>query len=243
VTKRIRYNFHCDNDPNSDNYPTPTITLTVTTTLLWHHKQPCLYSNCFNADMEDSMYTFHQQKLNLLHEIYLVYCTHKPNNMKSRFPWYMALLYCSTVFIESSQCGFQAQRPVYPLLRMWQRALGEWSILSFDISQIISQHTPTLPYSICPRDDESTCTIRLMKHVVLVFKDPQGVILPMMVTMQKWFTISKLLIEAHQRLTVQPSGEGYATLRLWFHTFGIRLQWTISSITFTTIMICRQNLE
>jgi len=67
----------------------------------------------------------HQQKLNLLHCFYLVYCTHKLKNMKSRFPWNMALLYCSRVFFESSRCCFQAPWPMYPRLRMWQRALEE----------------------------------------------------------------------------------------------------------------------
>jgi hypothetical protein len=33
-----------------------------------------------------TMIAIHQQKLNLLHEIYLVYCTHKLKKMKSRFP-------------------------------------------------------------------------------------------------------------------------------------------------------------
>ena len=142
--------------------------------------------------------TFHQQKLNLLHQIYLVYCTHKLKKMKSRFPWNMALLYCSRVFFESSRCCFQASRPVYPRLQMSQRALDERFTLPLAISQIISRHTPTSPNSISPRDDDSTRSIRLMKRVVLVFKDPHGLIWPMIVTMQKWFTIFNLLIRDRQ---------------------------------------------
>ena len=37
--------------------------------------------------------------------------------------------------------------------------------------------------------------ICLMKRVVLVFNDPHGIIWPMIVTMQKWFTIFNLLIQ------------------------------------------------
>jgi len=137
----------------------------------------------------------HQQKLNLLHWIYWIYCTHKLKKMKSRFPWNMALLDCSRVFVESSQCCFQASWPVYPRLRMWQQALDELFTLPLAISQMISRHTPTSPNSISPRDDDSTRSIRLMKRVVLVFKDPHGLIWPMIVTMQKWFMIFNLLIQ------------------------------------------------
>ena len=135
----------------------------------------------------------HQQKLNLLQWIYLVYWTHKLIKMKSRFPWNMALLECSRVFFGLPRCCFQASRPVYPRLRMWQSALDERFTLPLEISQIISQHTLTSPNSISPRDDDSIHSIHLMKSVVLVFKDPHGSIWPMIVTMQKWFTIFKLL--------------------------------------------------
>jgi len=87
----------------------------------------------------------YQQKLTILHEIYLVYCTHKLTKMKSRFPWNMALLDCSKLFFESSWCCFQASQTVYPLLQMWQRALDEQFTLPLAISQIISRYTSTLP--------------------------------------------------------------------------------------------------
>jgi len=145
----------------------------------------------------------HQQKLNLLHQIYLVYGTHKVKKMKSRFPWNMALLFCSRVFFESSRCCFQASRPVYQPLRMWQRALDERFTLPFALSQTISWHTPTSPNSISPRDDDSTRSIHLVKHVVFVFKDPHGLIWPTIVTMQKWFTRFNLLIRDHQQLAVR----------------------------------------
>jgi len=163
--------------------------------------------------------------------------------MKLRVPWNMAVLYCSRVFFESSRCCFQASRPVYPLLRMWQRALDERFRLLLSISQIIPRHTPTSPDLISPRDDDSTHSIRSMKPVVLVFKDAHGSMWPMIVTMQKWFTILNLLIQDRQYLPVPPSWERYASSRLWFHSFDIRLQQTISSIKFTTIMIYQRNLE
>ena len=144
--------------------------------------------------------------------------------MKLRFPWNMALLYYSRVFFELLQCCFQVSQPVYPLLRMWQRALDERFTLPLAISQIISRHTTTLPNLICPHNDDSTCSICLMKHVVLVFKDPHGLIWPMIVTMQKWFTIFTLLIQDHQYLAILALWEGYASSRLWFHAFEIRLQ-------------------
>jgi len=84
--------------------------------------------------------------------------------------------------------------------------------------------TLKVPNLICLRDSDSTRSIRLMKHVGLVFKDPHGLIWPMIVTMQKWFTIFNLLIKDHSAHEVQVLGEGYASSRLWFHTFVIRLQ-------------------
>jgi len=155
----------------------------------------------------------------------------------------MALLYCSSVFFEVSQCCFQASWRVYPLLRMWQRALDQLFPRPLVISQIISWHTPTLPNSICPHNDDSTRSIHSMMRVVLVFKDPHGSIWPMIVAMQNWFTIVNLLIQDHQYFAVQPLWEGCASLQLWFHAFELRLQWTSSSITITTIMIYRRNLE
>jgi len=77
---------------------------------------------------------------------------------------------------------------------MWQRALNEWFTLLLAISHIISRHTPTLASMICPCDDDSTRSVHLMKRVVLVLNDPPGSIWPMIVTMQKWFTVLNLLI-------------------------------------------------
>jgi hypothetical protein len=123
----------------------------------------------------------HQQKLNILHEIYLVYCTHKLKKMKSRFPWNMTLLYCPRVYFEPLGCSFQASWPRYPRLRMWQRALDERLTLPLAMSQIISRHTPSSLNSTSPRHDDSTRSIRLMNRVVLIFKDPHGLIWPMIV--------------------------------------------------------------
>ena len=144
--------------------------------------------------------------------------------MKLRFPWNTALLYCSRVLFESSRYWFQASQPVYSLLRMWQWTLDKRFRLPLAMTQIISRHTPTSPNSICPRDDDSTPSIHLMKCVVIAFKDPHGLIWWIIVTMQKWFTIFNLLIQDRQYLVVQPLREGYASLPLWFHTFEIRLQ-------------------
>jgi len=115
----------------------------------------------------------------------------------------MALLYCSRVFFESSQCCFQASRPVYASLQMWPRALDERFKLPLPLSQIISWYTPRSPNSISPRDDDGTSSIRSKKCVVLVFKDPHGLIWPMTVTMQKWFMIFNLLIRDRQYLVVR----------------------------------------
>jgi hypothetical protein len=44
-------------------------------------------TGCFRTTPQGAlMNDTHQQKLNLLHQIYLVYCTHKLKKMKSRFP-------------------------------------------------------------------------------------------------------------------------------------------------------------
>jgi len=128
--------------------------------------------------------------------------------MKSKFPWNMALLYCSRVLFQSSRCCFQASQPVYPLLRMWQWRLDERFTLRLATLQIISRQTPTLPYLISPRDDDSTRSIHLKMRVVLAFKDPHGLIWPMIVTRQKWFTIFNLLIQDPLYLAVQLSREG-----------------------------------
>ena len=144
--------------------------------------------------------------------------------MKSRFPCNMALLYCCWVCFESSWCCFQVSRLVYPMLGMWPRALDERFTLPLAISQIISRHTPTSPNSISPHDDDSTHCIHLPTRLVVVFKDPHGLVWPMIVTMQKWFTIFNVLIQVHQYLAVQLSREGYASLWLWFLPFVIRLQ-------------------
>jgi hypothetical protein len=123
--------------------------------------------------------------------------------MKSRFPWNIALLYCSRLFFELSQCCFQASRPVYPRLPMWQWALDKWSTLPFAISEIISRHTPTSPNSITPRDVQNARSIRLMKRVVLVSQARHGLIWPVIVTRLKWFMIFNLLIKHHQKLAVR----------------------------------------
>jgi len=91
--------------------------------------------------------------------------------MKLRFPWNMALLWCSWVFFELSLCFFPLSWPVYPLVLMWLRALDEWFTIHLAISQIISSHTPTLPNSIDPRDDDSTHSVRVVKPVVCEFDD------------------------------------------------------------------------
>jgi len=169
-------------------------------------------------------WVIHQQKPNLFHYIYLVYCTHKLKKMKSRFLWNMAVLYCSRVFFKLSQCCFKVSQPVYPLLRMWQQALDEWFTLPLAISQIIFWYTPISPNLICRHNDDSTSSIHLMKCVVLIFKDQYGLIWPTIVTMQKWFTIVYFGIQDHQYLAVQPSWEGYAASQLWYHVFEIRLQ-------------------
>jgi len=144
--------------------------------------------------------------------------------MKSRLPWNMTLLIFSRMFFESLQSCFQAAQPVYPLLRVRQEALDEQFTLSLLISQIISRQTLTSPNSICPRNDDSTRSIRVMKHVVRVMKEPHCWMWPMIVIVQKWFMVISLLIQDGQYLAVERSQEGYASWRLWFHQFDIRLQ-------------------
>jgi len=144
--------------------------------------------------------------------------------MKSRFPCNMALLYCSWVCFEWSWCCFHVSRLVNPMLRMWPRALDEQFTLRLAISQIISLHTPTSANSISTHDDNSSRCIHSTMRSVFVFKDPHGLVWPMIVTMQKWFTIFNVLIQDRQYLAVQLSREGYASLRLWFLPFVIRLQ-------------------
>jgi len=82
-----------------------------------------------------------------------------------------------------------------PTLQMWQWALDELFTLALAVLQIISPHTSMLPYLICPHNDDSTPSIHLMMRVVLDFKDHHGLIWPMIVIMQKWFTIFDLLIQ------------------------------------------------
>jgi len=142
--------------------------------------------------------------------------------MKSRFHWNMAFLYCSEVFFESSRCSFQSRQPVYQLLRMWQWALDEWFTLPFEITRMVSWHTPTSPNLISLRDDDSSRSISLMKRVVLLLKDPPGLIWQMIVAMQKWFTRFNLFIQDFQYLAVQLSREGYASSQSWFHRLQIR---------------------
>jgi len=83
----------------------------------------------------------------------------------------MALPGHSSVFFELSWWCFEWSQPVYPLLRLWHRALDEWFIHPLAISWIISWHTPTSPHVIHPCDDDITHPVCLMKHVVHVFKD------------------------------------------------------------------------
>jgi len=144
--------------------------------------------------------------------------------MKSRFPWSIPLLYFSRVFFGLSRCCFPESRPVYWHLRFCQWALDERFTLALAISQFISRHGPTLPKSIFPRDGGSTHSIPWTKHVLLVFKDPHGLIWQMIFTMQKWFVIFNFWIHDRQSLAVLPLGEGNASSRLWFHAFCIRLQ-------------------
>jgi len=144
--------------------------------------------------------------------------------MESTFLWNMALCYCSRVLFESSRWCCQTSWLVYPLLWRWPRALDKQFTFPWAISQIIAQHTPTSPNSICPRDDDCTPSIHLLKHVGLVFKDSYGLIWPMIVNMQKWFMIFNLLIQYRQYLAVQLLQQGYASLQSWFHAFQIRLQ-------------------
>ena len=115
--------------------------------------------------------------------------------MNSRIPSNTALLQHSWVFIEWSQYCLQASRPVYPLFWMWQKAHDEHFTVSLAISQSVSCHTPTSLNWISPRIDNSTRSIRFMLHVVLSLKDCDGLIWPMIVTMQKWFIIFTLLIQ------------------------------------------------
>jgi len=80
---------------------------------------------------------------------------------------------------------------------MWQWSLDEWFKIPFASSQSIPQHTPKSHNSICPHDADSAHFACSMKRVVLVFQDPHGLIWAMIFTMQKWFTISNLLIQNH----------------------------------------------
>jgi len=136
----------------------------------------------------------HQQRLNFFHWIYLVYCTDKLKKMKSRFPWNVALHSSYRAFFELSLSCFQASWPVYPHLQMWQWALDTRFTLSLAISQIISTHTHTLRNLIRPANDDSTDSVRLMKHVVCLFKDPTSLNSPMIRTIERWFTIFQSLI-------------------------------------------------
>jgi len=103
--------------------------------------------------------------------MYLVYFTHKLKKMKSRFPWNTPLLYHSWIFFELSWCWFQVSWPVFSLLQMWQCTLDEQFTLPFAILQIIPRHTSRLPKLICPPNDDSTCSVPLLKSVALVLQD------------------------------------------------------------------------
>jgi len=126
--------------------------------------------------------------------------------MKSRFPWNVESLNCARVFFESLRCCFQTSEPAYPPLWMWQHALDEQFAIPLAISQIICWHNPTSPNSICYRNYDSTRSIRFMHCVGVVFKDPDGVIWTMIMTLQKWFTIFDLLIQDHTTLQFNRRG-------------------------------------
>jgi hypothetical protein len=142
--------------------------------------------------------------------------------MKLNFPWNMALLYCSRVFFESSQCWFQELQPVYPLLEMWQRTLDKQFRLLLAISHINIRHTPTSPNSIGPCHDETTRSICLTKCAVPTFKNVNCLIHAMIVTVPKLFTMFNLLIKVYQYPVVQTVRECYASSRLWFHVVELR---------------------
>jgi len=124
-----------------------------------------------------------------------VYCTHKFKKIKSRIPRNVALLQPSRVFVGLLQWYYQVSPIGYPLLRLRQWALEQWFTFPLGLSTILSLHTTTSPNLICPGYDDSTRSVRLMKYVVVVFKDPHGWIWPMIVTMQKWLRICNLLIQ------------------------------------------------
>ena len=183
VTRRVRSFFPVDDFPHllsslsfsSSTLPSPKNTKLSHPSLSLHAMIKSQHRIQHTLKQQSAVRNFqrrtHHQKQHFLHFLHLVYCTHKLKKIKSRFPWNMALLYCSGVSFESSRCCLQASRPVYPLLGMWQWALDEWFTLPLAISQIFSWHTPTSHNSIGTRDDDSTRSIRSMKRVVLVFED------------------------------------------------------------------------
>jgi len=132
-------------------------------------------------------------KLNFLQSIYLVYCTHKLKTVKSRFPRSISLLYCSRLFFELLRYWFEASWPGHQLLPMWEWSLDEQFTILLPISQFISLHTCCSPNLIPFCIDNSTDSIHFIKPVVYVFKDPHGLIWPMILTMQMWFMMFFLL--------------------------------------------------
>ena len=99
------------------------------------------------------------------------------------------------MFFELLRCCFRASWLLYQPLQMWHRAIDEQFTVPLAISRIVSQHTPISADLISPHNDDCTRSVCKMKFVVLVFKDPHCFSWPMIVSMQKWFTIFNLLIQ------------------------------------------------
>ena len=59
---------------------------------------------------------------------------------------------------------------------------------------LLTLHTPTSPKLIVPKYNDSTHSVRSMKHVVFLFNDSHSLIWQMIVTIQKWFRIINLSI-------------------------------------------------
>jgi len=104
--------------------------------------------------------------------MYFVCCTHQLKEMKLRFPWNMALLECSWVFIELSQSCVEASPPVFPPLQMWQWALDQQLMLPLPIPEFISRHTLRSPWLIWLCSVHGTRSICILKHVVHIFEGP-----------------------------------------------------------------------
>jgi len=137
----------------------------------------------------------HQQKRNIFHWIYLVYCIHKLKKIKAEFLWNMAILWHSWVIFQLLWCGVQVSQPVYPLLCLWQQVLQEWLILSLARLQTICWYTRSWRNWTCHCSDDSTHSVRSMKGGFQVLTDLLCLIWPMIIAMQKRFRIFNLLIQ------------------------------------------------